>query len=91
MDVKLSLGYLSCVFAGIASWYGYVNSFEESRTITAVCVAAYFVLNSILYLYTTFVEKSTVFVGLKKDAKSKVCWTASVLTVLGALEAMQYE
>jgi len=71
IDIKLSLGYISCAFASFASWYGYVNSFEESRTLTAVCVVVYFVLNGILLLYTTFVEKNTVFVGFKRDAVSK--------------------
>ncbi|RUP43598.1 hypothetical protein BC936DRAFT_136963 [Jimgerdemannia flammicorona] len=71
IDIKLFLGYLSCLFAAIGSWYGYVHSFDDSRTITAVCVGAYFFLNVILFLYTTFVEKDTVFVGVKRDPVSK--------------------
>ncbi|RUS31721.1 microsomal signal peptidase 25 kDa subunit-domain-containing protein [Jimgerdemannia flammicorona] len=76
IDIKLFLGYLSCLFAAIGSWYGYVHSFDDSRTITAVCVGAYFFLNVILFLYTTFVEKDTVFVGVKRDPVSKLTFAS---------------
>jgi hypothetical protein len=64
-DIKLVLGYVACIFAGVASWYGYVNSFEESKFLTTVCVAAYFGLNTVALLYGMFAEKDALFVGSK--------------------------
>jgi signal peptidase complex subunit 2 len=64
-DVKLVLGYVACIFAGVASWYGYVNSFEDSKPLTTICVAAYFGLNTVALLYGMFAEKDALFVGRK--------------------------
>ena len=40
-DLKLVLGYLSCVFALGGGGYTYYIPFEESKQLTLICVAAY--------------------------------------------------
>lgn len=65
MDVKLALGYLSCVFAGIATYYEWKTGFQKAKPVTLICVVSYFVLNTLAWLYASFVEKQDIFVGTK--------------------------
>jgi Microsomal signal peptidase 25 kDa subunit (SPC25) len=65
MDIKLSLGYLSCIFAVIATYYEWKNGFHKAKPVTLICVASYFVLNFIALVYAYFIEKQDVFVGTK--------------------------
>lgn len=65
MDVKLALGYLSCVFAGVATYYEWKTGFQKAKPVTLICVVSYFVLNTLAWLYASFVEKQDIFVGTK--------------------------
>ncbi|CAG8483703.1 5521_t:CDS:2 [Ambispora leptoticha] len=62
-DVKLFLGYVSCVFALVGGSYTYFTPFQESKDVTLVCVIAYLILNTLMVAYSLFVEKDTIFVG----------------------------
>ncbi|KAI9279254.1 signal peptidase complex subunit 2 [Umbelopsis sp. AD052] len=72
MDVKLSLGYLSCIFAAVAAYYEWKNGFQKAKPVTLICVASYFVLNFIAWVYAYFIEKQDVFVGTKNGATLKI-------------------
>ncbi|KAI8869147.1 hypothetical protein GQ42DRAFT_163630 [Ramicandelaber brevisporus] len=66
-DVKLVLGYLSVVVAGIDAYMTWTSPVNPATLwITKTCLFLYIALNSIYVLYTTFVQKNTVFVGVKK-------------------------
>ncbi|KAH8553750.1 signal peptidase complex subunit 2 [Umbelopsis sp. PMI_123] len=72
MDVKLSLGYISCVFAIAATYYEWENGFERAKPVTLICVVSYFLLNFIAWVYAYFVEKQDVFVGTKDGSTLKI-------------------
>ncbi|KAI8584495.1 hypothetical protein K450DRAFT_216653 [Umbelopsis ramanniana AG] len=72
MDVKLSLGYLSCLFAAAATYYEWKNGFQKAKPVTLICVASYFVINFIAWVYAYFIEKQDVFVGTKDGATLKI-------------------
>ncbi|KAG2172222.1 hypothetical protein INT43_004763, partial [Umbelopsis isabellina] len=65
IDVKLALGYLSCVFAVIATYHEWKVKFEKAKPVTLVCVVAYFILNTAAWVYALLVEKNEVFIGSK--------------------------
>ncbi|KAM3581125.1 hypothetical protein VKS41_006565 [Umbelopsis sp. WA50703] len=65
IDVKLALGYLSCIFAAVATYYEWKVKFEKAKPVTLVCVVAYFILNTVAWAYALFVEKDEVFLGSK--------------------------
>jgi signal peptidase complex subunit 2 len=71
MDVKLALGYLSCIFAAAATYYEWKNGFQKAKPVTLICVVSYFVLNSLAWLYAFFVEKQDVFVGTKNVSRTE--------------------
>ncbi|KAI7868956.1 microsomal signal peptidase 25 kDa subunit-domain-containing protein [Spinellus fusiger] len=66
-DVRLFLGYVSCAVAGIAFLNEYKSSFNEAKAFTLVCVVIFWLLQCVLWGYTTFVQKGVLFLG--KDAK----------------------
>ncbi|KAI8823043.1 signal peptidase complex subunit 2 [Fimicolochytrium jonesii] len=66
-DRRLLLGYLSVIFAAYATAYSYYVPFPECKTVLTVCVAAYFALNGAMVAYIQFVERDTLFVGVRKD------------------------
>lgn len=69
-DVKLLVGYSSCLLAGGAFLFEYYTSFEEAKPIVAVAVVVFWILQAFFWLYTTFVEKNVIYIGYKQDAKS---------------------
>ncbi|CAG8443061.1 17865_t:CDS:2 [Acaulospora morrowiae] len=71
-DVKLVLGYLACGFALSGGYYGYMVPFEESKKLTLICILAYFILNSILFVYAFVFEKDVLFVGCDSNFKISI-------------------
>ncbi|KAI7899097.1 microsomal signal peptidase 25 kDa subunit-domain-containing protein [Cokeromyces recurvatus] len=65
-DFKLILGFISCFIAGGAFLNEYKTSFNEALHVTTMCVIVYWILQSILLVYTYFVEKGEIFVGHQK-------------------------
>ncbi|CAO3688850.1 unnamed protein product [Umbelopsis ramanniana] len=86
MDVKLSLGYLSCIFAGVATYYEWKNGFQKARPVTLICVVSYFLLNFIAWVYAYFVEKQDVFVGTKDGATLKISAKVARLSEIYTLD-----
>ncbi|CAG8600547.1 8601_t:CDS:2 [Paraglomus brasilianum] len=75
-DVKLVLGYLSCVFALGGGGYTYYIPFEESKQLTLVCVAAYpFCVDEVkekkdvLALHAIIIERDIIFVGVPSEGE----------------------
>ncbi|KAJ3047348.1 Signal peptidase complex subunit 2 [Rhizophlyctis rosea] len=66
-DFRLILGYSACAFAAAGALYSYKVPFPDCRPLLAVCVVAYFILNSLMMFYTQYVEKDIIFVGTKSD------------------------
>lgn len=62
-DVKLALGYVAVIIAGITFAYDYKLGFEKTRYYTIGTVLVYFLLNGIFTYWTYFVEKDTIFMG----------------------------
>ncbi|KAI8811686.1 microsomal signal peptidase 25 kDa subunit-domain-containing protein [Cladochytrium replicatum] len=67
VDNRLLLGYLAVVCAGLGTLYSYLVPFPKCKPVLAVFVVAYFIFNGLMMLYASFVEKDTVFMGVKKD------------------------
>lgn len=69
-DVKLISGYVSCLIAAGAFWNEYKSSFSEALPVTILCVAVYWAIQLVAFVYSYFVEKNEIFVGtLAKDGK----------------------
>ncbi|KAI8815157.1 microsomal signal peptidase 25 kDa subunit-domain-containing protein [Cladochytrium replicatum] len=68
VDTRLLLGYLAVVCAGFGTLYSYLVPFPKCKPVLAVSVVAYFIFNGLMMLFASFVEKDTVFMGVKKDA-----------------------
>ncbi|KAJ3216814.1 hypothetical protein HDU67_008900 [Dinochytrium kinnereticum] len=66
-DMKLLMGYAACFFAAGATAYSHFVPYPECRLVLIISVAAYFLLNSAMFLYAVKVEKEVIFVGTKKD------------------------
>ncbi|KAI7883053.1 microsomal signal peptidase 25 kDa subunit [Lichtheimia hyalospora FSU 10163] len=69
-DIKLVLGYGSCLLAGGAFLFEYYSSFDEAKPVLWVSVIVFWILQAISWIYTTFVEKNEIFVGYKHDPKT---------------------
>lgn len=57
---------MSCAIAGGAFLYEYKTSFNEAFSVTTVCVIIYWILQSIGFAYSYFVQKNEIFVGTQK-------------------------
>ncbi|KAL7409739.1 microsomal signal peptidase 25 kDa subunit-domain-containing protein [Mrakia frigida] len=65
-DVKLALGWSSCLIAlGTVGWSTRVE-WEESKRPLTIAVALYLILSTIQWIYSTYVEKDSIFVGRRK-------------------------
>ncbi|CAI2177726.1 13176_t:CDS:2 [Funneliformis geosporum] len=70
-DVKLVLGYLACGFALFGGYYGHKVPFNEAKDVTLMCIIAYFLLNTLLVLYSFIFEKESIFVGECDESDKK--------------------
>lgn len=80
IDSRLAICLTAVGAAMFALVWDYLNPFPLSRPVLIGCVIAYFILMSILTVYTTFVEKGIFLRAVQKDPtgvdKDKL-WTVS--------------
>jgi len=80
VDTRLAICLTAVGAAMFALVWDYLNPFPLSRPVLIICVVAYFILMTILTVYTTFVEKGIFLRAVQKDPtgvdKDKV-WTVS--------------
>ncbi|KAI9253493.1 signal peptidase complex subunit 2, partial [Phascolomyces articulosus] len=69
-DIKLLLGYSSCVLAGGAFLFEYYTSFQEAKPILLCSVIVFWILQACSWAYSVFVEQNEIFVGYKNDSKT---------------------
>jgi signal peptidase complex subunit 2 len=62
-DMKLFLGYVSCIIAGGSFYYEYTTGFRESINVTTISVIVFWILQSIAFAYSYFIEKNEIFMG----------------------------
>ena len=62
-DVRLALGYSAFALAAACFAWDYQFGFDNTKYLTAVAVAVYTVLNSVLTFWIMFREKGTVYEG----------------------------
>ncbi|KAI7857486.1 signal peptidase complex subunit 2 [Circinella umbellata] len=70
-DIKLLLGYSSCLLAGGAFLFEYYTSFQEAKPILLCSVIIFWLLQGVLWSYSAFVEQNEIFVGYKNDPKTR--------------------
>ena len=79
VDTRLTICVTAVAAAMFALVYDYLNPFPLSKPVLIVCVVSYFILMSILTVYTTFVEKGIFLRAVQRDPtgvdKDKVCIT----------------
>ncbi|KAK8114645.1 uncharacterized protein PG998_000861 [Apiospora kogelbergensis] len=63
VDTRLVLGYSAFVIAGACFAWDYKFGFENTKLYTAVAVAVYTLVNTILTYWIAFVEKGIVYQG----------------------------
>lgn len=59
-NVKLSLMFISCVFAMVAQFFPI--PFPASRPLLGLCCASYFILSVVLQYIISFIDKDTVLI-----------------------------
>ncbi|KAF1825937.1 uncharacterized protein K489DRAFT_291682, partial [Dissoconium aciculare CBS 342.82] len=69
LDVRLALGYVSVIIAGVIFYADWKLGWEATKGWTAVAVAAYAVLNGGFTYWMWAVEKGLVFEGSKNGKK----------------------
>jgi hypothetical protein len=69
LDVRLALGYVSVIIAGVIFYADWKLGWEATKGWTAVAVAAYAVLNGAFTYWMWAVEKGLVFEGSKNGKK----------------------
>ncbi|KAI8139035.1 signal peptidase complex subunit 2 [Fennellomyces sp. T-0311] len=82
-DIKLLLGYSSCLLAGGAFLFEYYTSFEEAKPILLVAVVVFWLLQGTSWLYGALIEQNEIFVGYKTDAKGE---RQGILTVSSEMQ-----
>ncbi|KAG0149256.1 hypothetical protein CROQUDRAFT_653826 [Cronartium quercuum f. sp. fusiforme G11] len=70
-DVKLILGWASCLLAGGVSLAGWYFGWEKTQFYTGYFVGLYAVLSGILTAYVTMVQKQIIYVGTRESTTSK--------------------
>jgi len=80
VDTRLAICVTAVAAAMFALVWDYLNPFPLSKPVLIICVVSYFILMSILTVYTTFVEKGIFLRAVQKDPtgvdKDKL-WTVS--------------
>jgi hypothetical protein len=66
-DIHLALGYTAVLAVAAAAYYEYKVGFQQAKSWSMLSVGTYFLLNAGLYLWTTYIESETVYVGTKGD------------------------
>ncbi|VVC99116.1 signal peptidase complex subunit 2 [Leptidea sinapis] len=77
IDGRLFLCALAVGVALYALLWDYLYPFPQSRLVLIVCVSSYFILMSILTLYTTFKEKGIFVVAKEKVGNNTKVWEVS--------------
>jgi len=67
MDGRLAICGVAVAIAMFGLLWDFLNPFPQSRPVLIACVGAYFLLMSVLTLYTTYKEKGIFVVVLQKD------------------------
>ncbi|KAI9276126.1 signal peptidase complex subunit 2 [Sporodiniella umbellata] len=62
-DIKLFLGYFSCLIAGGSFLYEYKTNFNHALEVTKICVVVFWILQGINVAYIYLVEKNEIFRG----------------------------
>ncbi|EPQ67654.1 Bgt-2450 [Blumeria graminis f. sp. tritici] len=62
-DIRLVIGYASLLIAAATFSWDYKFGFEATKLYTAFAVGLYATLSIILSLYSTYVEKGTIYIG----------------------------
>lgn len=79
IDTKLFICALAVGVAVYALIWDYLYPFPQSKNVLAVCVLLYFMLTTILLLYTTYVEKLVFLVVKETDGDIKRKWEVTSL------------
>ncbi|CAH2104259.1 unnamed protein product [Euphydryas editha] len=77
IDGRLFLCALAVGVALYALLWDYLYPFPQSKLVLIICVSSYFILMSILTLYTTFKEKGIFVVAKEKVGNVTRVWEAS--------------
>ncbi|KAI0197623.1 microsomal signal peptidase 25 kDa subunit-domain-containing protein [Astrocystis sublimbata] len=67
VDTRLALGYGAFVIAAACFLWDYKFGFDDTKWYTAAAVATYTLINGALTIWTTFIEKGTVYQGTSSD------------------------
>ncbi|GAA6006649.1 hypothetical protein JCM11491_003132 [Sporobolomyces phaffii] len=72
-DVRLILGWTSVAIALGTTYYSYkVDDFQATKTVVAIGVSLYVVLNTILALYVQYYEKDLIWVGKRRTIAARI-------------------
>ncbi|SGY84333.1 BQ5605_C009g05690 [Microbotryum silenes-dioicae] len=78
-DVRLILGWSAVIVSAITGYYGYVVEFHQSKFGSTIGVIVYVllsnfysILNTLYWLYVTYVEKQTIFQGKRRTFASRI-------------------
>jgi len=80
VDVRLAICVTAVSAALFALVWDYLNPFPLSRPVLIICVVSYFILMTILTIYTTFVEKGIFLKAIQTDptgVDNEKVWTIS--------------
>ena len=77
VDTRLAICVTAVAAAMFALVWDYLHPFPLSKPVLIVCVVSYFILMSVLTVFTTFVEKGIFLRAVQSDPtgvdKDKVC------------------
>lgn len=91
-DIRLALGYTAVLAVAVAAYYEYKLGFQQAKSWSMLSVGTYFILNGALYIWTTYVESDTVYVGKKGDTwVQHPCMYSLILQVEITTSVKKYE
>ncbi|KAH8591988.1 microsomal signal peptidase 25 kDa subunit-domain-containing protein [Bisporella sp. PMI_857] len=68
-DVRLALGYSAFILCAVTFYWDYTWGFESTKFYTAISVATYALINTVLTYWIFYVEKGTVYDGTLKSGE----------------------